>query len=107
MKLKPCPKGADSVEARIRMVQTMFQEGELYISAKCPKIKDMLENLESAKVKDGEYDPKAGYKPVRSVYLHPFDSMTYGIFRRRVKGAIPTTEQAITPKVYTMGQLSL
>lgn len=103
MLLKACPKGADSVEARIRMIQTMLQEGELFISAKCPKIKEMFEHLESAKVKEGEYDPKAGYKPVRSIYIHPFDSLSYGIFRRRVRGAVPSTEQAITPQVYAMG----
>lgn len=100
--LKACPKGPDSVPAAVRMMQAMLQDGELYVSAKCPKHKESFEHLESELVKEGVYDPHAGYRPKRSPYLHQFDACRYALLRRRLRG-VDREEKIIKPKVYACG----
>lgn len=103
--LRACPKGADSVPAAVRMIQAMLQDGELVVSAKCPKTKDAFEHLESELVPEGKYDPQAGFRPKRSPHLHQFDSVRYALLRRRLKGTV-NEETALRPRVYSMGQVT-
>ena len=103
IKLRACPKGMDSVPARVRLIMAKLQTDELYVSARCPKTKEMFEHLESIKAPVGKYDPHAGFRPLRSRYLHPFDSLSYPVFYASFGGAIPSQAQAIEPQVYTMG----
>lgn len=101
--LRACPKGSDSVPAAVRMVQAMLQDGELVVSAKCPKTKDAFEHLESELVPEGKYDPQAGFRPKRSPHLHQFDAVRYALLRRRLKGTV-SEESIVKPRVYAMGQ---
>jgi len=105
IRLKACPKGADSVPSRVRLVQSMLQEETLFVSALCPKTKDMLEHLISEKVPNGQYDKYAGLRPKRSRYIHPFDSMSYPIFYRTFGGGLQLTRSDIVePQVYSFGR---
>lgn len=93
IKLKPAPKGKESVATRVKMLMGLFEEEAIHISALCPKTTEMLERLTSKKAKRGEYDPSVGFMPVRSVHLHPFDSLTYPIFKYWTKPSIPSTRR--------------
>jgi hypothetical protein len=67
IQIKGCPKGRGSVAARVRAVQSKLAQEELFVSDLCQHTKDCLTNLAQ-----DEYG-----LPLRSVYLHKFDSMTY------------------------------
>lgn len=101
---KPCPKGKDSKPARVRLVMEFLQQGTLFVSARCVKTIEMFEYLESEKAKDGEHDALQGFRPKRSIYLHPFDATSYPMFYYNA-GAwrhVARTD-AVTPQVYTAG----
>jgi hypothetical protein len=80
MKLLGCPKGAGSVPARVRLLQSKLYQEEIFVSAMCKNAREMLINLEA----DND-DPE---KPKRSRYLHKFDSLTYPIFKREANGLV-------------------
>lgn len=80
IKLRPCPKGKDTVRERITMLIGMLLEEELFISATADPVIQMFLNILSKKEKHGEYDANAGFKPVRSKHLHVLDSLSYGLF---------------------------
>jgi len=73
----PAPKFQGSKEARVRLTHQLLQEHRLLVSDKCDKVKQMFLNLQSEKVKEGNYDPTAAFKPKRSIHLHPFDALSY------------------------------
>lgn len=68
-----CPKGPGSVEARVRMLQSMLATEEVFISDTCPIAKKMLLGLDSEKDSPG--------RPRRGPWIHKFDSVTYPPFR--------------------------
>ncbi|HUS97514.1 MAG TPA: hypothetical protein VMX97_12310, partial [Hyphomicrobiaceae bacterium] len=70
-----------SVPARVQLIKTLLFDDALFVSANCPKTVEMLRLLASERVKDGKYDENAGLMPQRSVYLHPFDALSYPIFK--------------------------
>jgi len=80
IKIKGCPKGAGSVPARVRMVQSKLHQEELFISATCLNAKDTMMYLEADKD-----DPE---KPKRSKFLHKFDSLSYPMFKLEMGGGI-------------------
>jgi hypothetical protein len=86
IKLKPCPKGNDSVPARTRMLIGMMQQETLLVSAICLKTIEaftMLECEDEKFDKNGapkKYDPLVAFRPKRSIYVHPNDSATYAPF---------------------------
>lgn len=82
IRLRSCPRAKDSVPQRVQMVINMLMEESLHISDTCEKTIQSMNLLTSEKEKDGKYDAYVGLRPRRSPYLHPFDSMTYGMFYR-------------------------
>lgn len=104
IRMRPCPKGKGSVEARVRMLMNMLLNNQLYVSAMCPKTIEMFGSLISEKTKPGEWDPSAGFKPSRSTHLHSFDSLTYGMFYFYATGLSPSIRtQRIEPMVFSCG----
>lgn len=88
IRLKSCPKGKESVPARVKCLMDLLTTESIFISALCTKTIDMFNNLTSQKTKDGEYDEFSGFRPQRSAYLHPFDSITYPLFYKQMHGAL-------------------
>jgi hypothetical protein len=102
---RACPQAKESVPSRVQMVIGMLLAETLFISAMCPKTIEMFKNLASEKQKEGKYDPNAGLTPKRSVYLHPFDSLTYGIYYFALNPAALSLQTAarVEPAVYGAG----
>lgn len=80
IKLRACPKGAESVPQRMQMMISMLLAEELFISARCQKTIEAIRMLSSKKSEPGKYDPHAGLRPLRSIYLHPIDALSYPLF---------------------------
>lgn len=72
-KMLGCPKGPGSVAARVRMLQSMLFQEELFVSALCENTTGCLANIEK--------DKDDALKPKRSKWLHKFDSISYVIFK--------------------------
>lgn len=87
IRLRPAPKGPDSIPERVRRVQGLLMDGMLLISATCPKTIQMFNSLErDDKTKDGPADPNYGFMPKRkSVHKHVFDSLSYPIIYHGVR----------------------
>lgn len=73
IKLQGCPKGDGSVEARVRLVQSLLATERFKVSARCKWVWQMLLQLEEDAKKPGH--------PRRSSVLHVFDGTTYPIFK--------------------------
>jgi hypothetical protein len=80
IKLLGCPKGAGSVAARVRLLQSKLYQEEFFVSALCKNLKEMLLFLESS-----DDDPE---KPKRSKFLHKFDSTSYPLFKLELAGDV-------------------
>lgn len=105
---RACPKAKESVPQRVNMVITMFLNDSLFISATCTKTLEMLRLLASEKPKEGrevKYNPNAALTPKRSAYLHPFDSLSYGIFYFAMNPLMVAlhTQETTRPQIYTAG----
>ena len=105
IRMKPCPKGKESVKARVRMFQDMLGDESIFVSATCRKHIDMFNHLKSKLAKKDEYDPDLAFKPVRSIFLHPFDSASYPPFYYQTKGFVPKNPSTgDLTGVFTAGQ---
>lgn len=105
IRLRACPKAKESVPSRVQMTIAMLLSETLIVSAQCPRTVQMLQLLESEKAKEGKYDPQAGLRPKRSVYLHPFDAFSYAPYYFQLHpsafaGQVGETEA----RVYSAGQ---
>lgn len=80
IRIRACPKGKESVPARVQMTVAMLLSDLLYVSATCTKTIEMFRLLASEAPKDGKYDANVGFRPKRSPYLHAFDSFSYAPF---------------------------
>ena len=78
IRMKAAPKFSGSVESRVRLTIANLQSDQIMVSAQCTKIIKMFQNLISEKP-GKHYDPNIAFKPKRSVYVHPFDAMSYPI----------------------------
>ena len=78
IRMKAAPKFSGSVESRVRLTIAHLQSDQIMISAQCTKIIKMFQNLISEKP-GKHYDPNIAFKPKRSIYIHPFDAMSYPI----------------------------
>ena len=69
------PKGAGSVEDRVRVMQDLLASGQYMVSALCPAHLKMLRNLRKSKIKKVEQD----YIPLKTISgeIHTFDSQSY------------------------------
>lgn len=77
IRMKAAPKFSGSVEARVRLMIAKLQREEFLISASCTAVIKMFYNMVSEKGVNGKYDPSLPFKPRRSIYIHPFDALTY------------------------------
>lgn len=105
IKMKACPKGKDTVPARVRLLMTLLSEECLLVSALCPKTKEMFQHLERENETPGKYDPLAAFRPRRSPHLHPFDSLSYAPFYYSFGTArfFAQTGSVVKPQVYMAG----
>ena len=78
IKIRPCPKAAGSVLARVQMLQTIVSEDRILVSSCCPRVLAMFNQLEGAKPEEGEQpDPEKMLTPRRSDVKHTFDALSY------------------------------
>lgn len=84
IRMRACPKGPNSVEARVRGLKERLFTEEVLISATCVKTKEMLLNLEE--------DKDNRMKPKRSRFLHPFDSLTYPMHFYNARNRTPEND---------------
>lgn len=104
IRFRGCPRPSQSVPARVRMIESLLQQEAIYISALCPKTCEMFRLLESESVPAGEYDPHAGYRPKRSPYIHPFDSLSYPIFYYTAAYRRYRPRTGVTARAYRCGE---
>lgn len=71
IKLEAVEKGRGSVGNRIRLWRKLLIQGRIVISALCPKLIEMNENINCGKVPDTI--------ATHSIYKHPFDAATYPV----------------------------
>lgn len=69
IRMRACPKGPHSIEARVRIEKDMLATESLVVSATCAGTRAMFMHLEE--------DRDARMKPKRSKHIHVFDSLTY------------------------------
>lgn len=95
IRMKECPKGEFSIEARVRLVTDSLVSGSTYISATCRRTREMFMRL--------PHDPKDRLKPKpKTRYVHTFDSFSYGFFyysTRRTE--VPGQTGEIKPEYYS------
>jgi hypothetical protein len=87
IRLVPCPKPNGSVASRVRMMIGLLQTEMFAVSARCPRLIEMFENMEE--------DPDRPYQPRKeSRYKHAFDALSYPIYHYEMGGrsAGPLTE---------------
>lgn len=98
IRMRPCPKGKESVPARVNMAIGMLLDETAFISASCPKTIEMFALLASEPAKEGKYDQYVGLRPKRSPYIHPFDSWSYPPFYFTMNPAALSLQTAAAPK---------
>lgn len=105
IKLRGVPQARGSVVARIQMLIGMFLDETMVISATCGKTVQAVRNVASKKAEPNKYEPNAGLTPVRSVHVHPIDSLSYApYFFSLHPGMLPTNQtEEIVLEAYTAG----
>lgn len=96
IRMKACPKGEFSREARVRMTMDDLLTQSLLISATCPRYKEMMFRLEEDQ--ENRMNPKKKQR-----YGHNFDAGSYGFFyfsTRRIE--VPGKTEAVEPMYYRM-----
>lgn len=106
VRMRPCPKGAESQPQRVQMVIDYLLMEALYVSAMCEQTIDMFRLLPSKKLKDGEYDAYAGLRPQKCPHLHPFDSMSYPMWLYHVRPKSATRTDEVKSRVIFAGSNS-
>ena len=101
IRMRAAPKFSGSVESRVRLLMAKLQREEFVMSASCTAVKKMFYNLVSEKPKMGRYDPSLPFKPRRSIYLHPFDALTYPIIYYDLGARSP--EQRLGTEIIEVG----
>jgi hypothetical protein len=94
IRMKECPKGEYSIEARVRLITDALIGGGMLISATCRRTREMFMRL--------PHDPKDRLKPkARNRYVHTFDSGSYGFFyfSTRLKN-VPGATEVVEPTYY-------
>lgn len=115
IRLQSAPKGADSVPARVNLMIQLLQAKCIVVSGRCTKTIAMFEHLLSQKEtekKAEKYDPLASLRPRRSVHIHPFDSLSYPIWKDHCEPGTMSPRQsqplslpeADPPRAFSCGQ---
>lgn len=99
IKLKECPKGSHSVDARVRLVRDDLDTCSMIISAQCVKTKEMFVRLEE--------DPMDPLKPKDgSPFGHPFAALSYPILYYGVRrGRHVARPETVKPEFYLAGKV--
>lgn len=96
IRMKECPKGEFSIEARVRLVNDALVTNSILVSATCRRTIEMFMRL--------PHDPKDRLKPKpKSRYVHNFDSFSYGDFyysTRRIE--VPGKTDSVEPQYYAV-----
>ena len=94
IRMKECPKGEFSIEARVRLETDALMTNSTLISATCPRTKEMLMRL--------THDPQNRMKPKpKSRYIHNFDSWSYiDFFYSTKRVEVPGQVDEIQPIYY-------
>jgi hypothetical protein len=99
IKMVAAPKGAYSVETRVRLCREGLTNVDLQVSATCLKTREMFRKLEE--------DPNNRLRPrAKSRFGHAFDSLTYAriYYAARGRGTVrPQIGEVAIPRVYTAG----
>lgn len=90
------PRGAGSIAARVRLVQSKLAQEEMFISTKCVNRIAMFNLLECNP--DNPMEPKA-----KSKHGHPFDSLSAGPFMVELKGVARLNQTPSTPSLLSCG----
>lgn len=97
IKMRECPKGEHSIEARVRLVTDDLITSSLLVSATCPKTKDMFMRLTVDK--DNRMKPKK-----KARYGHNLDSLSYGFFYfASSRVSVPGAVSKVQTDYYTIG----
>jgi len=96
IKMKECPKGEFSIEARVRLETDALVSGSSLVSATCKRTREMFMRLPC--------DPKNRLKPKpKSRYVHNMDSFSYPDFyyaTRRTE--VPGATDSVEPTYYAV-----
>jgi hypothetical protein len=96
IKMIGCPKGQGSISARIRLLQSKLWQDELFVSATCKNVRDMMGNLEADKE-----DPE---KPKRQhPYVDVFDACSYPMFKESLGGRLVFKQAEVAPRLIRVG----
>lgn len=105
IKLRSVPQARNSVVGRVQMIISKFLDETLLISATCGKTLQMFRNLASKKAEPNKYEPNLGLTPVKGIYLHSFDSLSYAPYYFELHpGALASQAPAVEAQVYSAGQ---
>lgn len=87
MRMRGCPKGAGSIEARVRLFQGHLHNDQLLVSDTCEHVKDMLRLLESEK--STPMNPGNPLKPRKTAagHIHVFDAASYPMLKMELLGS--------------------
>lgn len=86
VRVKQAPKFKGSVPARVRLVMDLLSQERFIVSARCKKIIEMFNKLESEKVEAGKpFEPELALTPRRSDHLHVFDALSYPIITQSLQ----------------------
>ncbi len=77
IRMKAPPKGAGSVDERVKTIINKLANEELLISVNCPHVIEMFGMLKRQQDKFGNNEL---YKPMRTKHLHTFDAISYPIY---------------------------
>lgn len=89
LKIRACPKFADSRRARVRILQTALGQDEIIVSTQCKLSKAMLEGQRSEPQKEGApFDPDKATTPMRCDHLHTMDSRTYPMLAEKTQPSL-------------------
>ena len=95
MRMKGCPKGPGSIEARVRVIQGKLYAGQILISDGCLKVQETLLLLK------GQKDNPL--KPLRTVegHIHVFDALSGPMLKFEVNGSPQSFTGALVKIVKT------
>ncbi len=88
IRMKGCPKGPGSIEARVRSVTAELMSDSLYVSAHCNEVRQMLLHLEGEKDKINPETTTGKPKKTARGHIHVFDAMSYPILNFNIGGGM-------------------
>lgn len=103
IRMKGCPKGAGSVEARVRLTTALLMTDSLYVSATCPHAVECLRHLEGKPDKDNPH--ATTLVPVKNArgLIHVFDALSYPVLNLTMGGRTVFDFQSPLIRVHQVG----